>query len=107
VRKRRTPKQRLDTLTFEQLGELLWGPDHRGSYFENALQRRAAYFYHREAVLADQNAGQRPWAFFEYELREHPPQISKQAPFLRRKKVLTQAEEAQLAAWESIRKEAK
>jgi hypothetical protein len=106
-RVRRRGKQRLRDLDFDQLGDLLWGPDSRHSYFESPLTRRAAYFEHRERVLEHHNAGQRPWAFYEYELREHPPEISNQAPFLRRKGLLEPWEEAQIAAWESIRMEAK
>jgi hypothetical protein len=106
-RVRRKGIRRLDALDFDQLGDLLWGPDTRQSYFESPLARRAAYFGHREMVLGHVHAGQRPWAFYEYELREHPPEISNQAPFLRGKGLLEPWEEAQLQAWESIRKESK
>jgi hypothetical protein len=99
-RARRRGKQRIMDLTTDQLFELMWGPNSP-SEFQSPLTRRAAYFYHRDEVIEHHLAGQRPWAFYEFDLGEHPPEISNQAAFLRQKGLLEPWEEAQLAIWES------
>jgi hypothetical protein len=130
----RRGKERLRDLSFDQLGELLWGPGapdsiafnpatiaNRRSYFESPLVRRAAYFGHRDEVLADHNAGQRPWAWWQFEARERPRENVRkvegydwrgqliyydvnesEADCLRRMGQLQPWEEAQIAAWASI-----
>ena len=113
-RARRKGKQRIADLTFDQLGELIWGPGapdgiafnpatnaNRRSEFASPLTRRAAYFMHKDAVMEHHLPGQRPWAYYEFDLREHPPEDVAEAAFLRSKGLSEPWEEAQLQAWES------
>lgn len=64
---RRNPIARLDAI---QESSLLYGGD---GAFESKLQRRAAWFAHREALIEldiENIPGTRPAAFFEYEYPE-------------------------------------
>jgi len=51
---------------------LLCGPAIRPDAFTDEAAMRAAWFRHREGLLAEVNPTTRPWGLWEYEVREHP-----------------------------------
>jgi hypothetical protein len=79
-------------------------PQRLRSCFETPILRRAAWFKHREELMASRSAGSRPGGFWWYEARERPREGESQADCLKRLGLLEPWEEAQLAAWESIRR---
>ena len=70
AKKRKQRRNPIHHLGDYQEWELRIGQGGRGSNFESDLQRRAAWFYHRESFLQkymDEYPGRRPWAFWYYE----------------------------------------
>ena len=55
-----------DALTGEQELELICGPAGKSAFASDA-ERRSAWFTYRDQVMADINAGARPWAQCQYD----------------------------------------
>lgn len=64
--RRRVAKRRFSELTFPELLELRIGPGHT-SAFESDKDRRAAWEFHRDDILADASPAHVPWAAVEYD----------------------------------------
>ena len=136
-RKRRKAKVRTGEMSNDQFWELklgLPGPDSeaftsphrlRRSAFESPFLRRAAWYQHRDELMEFHVAGQRPWAWWEFEASERPrkairkvkvsvpePRMGQydefeedeedQAAALKRLGLLEPWEAGQLAAWADI-----
>src|SRR3954447_18569012 len=65
--KRRVLKARDRTLGLMERWSLELGEDERRPAFANEEERRAAWEYHREALLARERPGSRPRAWWEYD----------------------------------------
>ena len=103
-RVRRRGRGRQTDLDIGQHFELTIGPDDHRPAFKSPFTRRAAWFMHKDDLLAAVNEGTRPWAFYEFELKEHPPQgFRAEQRFLEERALLTDEEKAQIAAWESLK----
>lgn len=130
-RRRRIGKQRVAELTEDQEWELELGPRgyHHGencqapghrrlpagvrelhpdpepaecSWFASPAEREIAWWLHRERLLAVELGGDRPWAYFEYELREHPPWPPGPAAFLAERGLLSGEEQAEILTWSDL-----
>jgi hypothetical protein len=100
-RKRRTAKARRTELTYDQENELLYGPPGAAlSDFESPFLRRAAWYEHREDLMADPTPGMRPWGWWAYEGGGQRPED--EAAELRRMGKLEPWEEAQLEAMNDV-----
>ena len=106
-RTRRMAKTRKTELTLDQEDELLLGPGGKGiSDFESPFLRRAAWYEHREDLMADPTPGMRPWGFWEFEVGHHPADvgIDGQAKELRRLGLLSDEEKGLLSAMKGLGK---
>jgi len=84
-------------LTSEQTWALLIGPT--GGEFASEAEQKAAWYAHREALLADVTPTTRPWAFWQYEQGGKHPRHGTEAAVLAAGGLLTPAEVALLARW--------
>lgn len=91
---RRRVARRTDELTFEQLIELLIGYPQRRSVFACEADREAAYWDHRETLLARDRPATRPAAWWEFEYVGVPPAEDDRMVTLARLGVLSDAEAA-------------
>ncbi len=75
TRRRRSLKSRRGELDGDAEVELTIGPGEE-SVFADDGARRAAWFAHRDELLAQGPAGSRPWGFWQYESGlEGPPPV--------------------------------
>lgn len=106
-RKRRRERGRLGALDLEQEMELEIGPDHRQSSFVDDEARAEMWFGHREELLAEGPAGQRPWGWWRYESGLKPGERPQdEVAWLRKQGLLTPFEEAELENRRRLREEA-
>lgn len=106
-RSRRKSKSRRE-LTDPQFFELWIGPGGRGvSAFESPFLRRAAWYENKEELMEDNGPGQRPWGYWEYEFGQHFDGYDDGVKALRRRGLLTAAEEAQLKAIADLAKDSR
>ena len=97
-RVRRRPHTLRGELTSAETLELILGPT--GGGFANDTEREAAWWAHREALLADANPTTRPWGFWEYEQGGRHPRHGKQAATLAELGMLTPVEESLIRRWQ-------
>ena len=69
---------------------LLIGPT--GGEFATEVEREAAWWEHREELMADVNPTTRPWAFWQYEQGGKHPARGKEAATLEKLGMLTPEE---------------
>jgi len=117
-RKRQRVKARWE-VTSDQKLELVFGPpsftdseafspelpERLRSCFESPFLRRAAWFRHRDELMADRGAGSRPGGFWWYEAPTRPREGESEAACLGRLGLLEDWEKAQITAWKSIRRD--
>lgn len=96
-RKRRRGIRRTTELTWWQEAELIWGPDGP-SQFETPFLARAAWYTHREVLMENCAAGQRPAGYWAYEAPERPRAGESDADALARLGLLEDWEVAELKA---------
>ncbi len=106
-RRRQQAKAHRGALSIEQFDELVFGPHYDrlelATEFVDDAGRRAAWFAHRDEVMADNPAGHRPWAWWEYEsglkdsLEKPRPRGDTAVAWLRKHGFLTAWEEKELA----------
>jgi hypothetical protein len=91
-------RKREDTgLTVEQTLALLIGPT--GDEFANDAAREAAWFLHRDELLADVNPTTRPWAYWQFEQGGKHPKHGEEAARLAELDLLTPTEKRLLTKW--------
>jgi hypothetical protein len=87
-------------LSLTETWALLLGPT--GNEFASDAFRKAAWWEHREALLADVNPTTRPWGFWQYEQGGKHPAHGQQAARLAELGLLTDAEQALLRRWGKV-----
>lgn len=79
-RKRRVEKQQRYLTEFQWM-ELVYGPQGP-SAFASKIERRAAWYLHRDAILPGFNAAQRPWAWWQFDAPESKRTVKKSYRYL-------------------------
>ncbi len=105
-RSRRRLRARVGELSVDQYDELAFGPhyDHLElvSDFADDEAREDAWFANREEILAEEPAGSRPWAWWQYEsglkdsFEKPRPSGHEAEVWLRKQRLLTPFEEREL-----------
>src|SRR3954453_2700153 len=97
--KRRIQKSRDRTLGLMERWSLELGDDDRRPAFNSDAERRAAWEYHREALLARERPGSRPRAWWEYDAPIRWPGYDRETVALYEAGLMSEEEIAELTPW--------